>query len=330
MGRSSIAPRVACGHSSAASPCCCSAPLALVCSARQGEDAAVRQQERVPGHRRHAGRHDARGDRARAAALAAEVVREADAVTNVQSYAGTASPYNFNGLVRHYFLRRGPNVADIQVNLVAEGRAQRPEPRDRQARPDAAAADRGRASARASRSPKCRPGPPVLQTLVAEVYGPDAAAAARRSRGGARDLRADPGVVDVDWYVEDAQAERQLDVDEEKAALHGISQADVARWCAWPARGATAGLLHDERAREDVPIVLRLPRASASDPRRAPRPCDRAAAPVALGELTRSTLGRRGEEHLPQEPDAGDLRHRRRGRRDREPGLRHPEDESRA
>ena len=64
-------------------------------------------------------------------------------VVNLQTYAGTASPFNFNGLVRHYYLRRGSNVADIQVNLLAEGRAQAAEPRDRQAGAAAPAAGRG-------------------------------------------------------------------------------------------------------------------------------------------------------------------------------------------
>ena len=73
--------------------------------------------------------------------LAHEVLKDVS-VVNVQSYVGLSSPYNFNGLVRHYFLRRGPHLADLQVNLALERRAQRAEPRHRQARAGSARADR--------------------------------------------------------------------------------------------------------------------------------------------------------------------------------------------
>ena len=93
-------------------------------------------------------------------------------VVNIQTYAGTASPYNFNGLVRHYYMRRGPNVADIQVNLLPK------DARDLQSHEIAKQvrvrlqpiAERNGARIKVAEVP---PGPPVLQTLVAEVYGPD-------------------------------------------------------------------------------------------------------------------------------------------------------------
>ena len=112
-------------------------------------------------------------------------------VTNFQTYVGTASPYNFNGLVRHYFLRRGSNVADIQVNLVAEGRAQAAEPRHRQARPRELLqpiASRYGARIKVAEVP---PGPPVLQTLVAEIYGPTHEGQHRAGPADPRDLRED-------------------------------------------------------------------------------------------------------------------------------------------
>ena len=100
-----------------------------------------------------------------------DYIRTVREVTDYQMYVGTASPYNFNGLVRHYFLRRGPNVADIQVNLVPKGQrsaqshdiAKRVRPAIQQI------AAKYRARVKVSETP---PGPPVLQTLVAEVYGP--------------------------------------------------------------------------------------------------------------------------------------------------------------
>ena len=185
-------------------------------------------------------------------------------VVNLQTYVGTASPFNFNGLVRHYYLRRGPNVADIQVNLRPKG--------DRQLQSHEIAkqvrqrllpiAERYGARVKVAEVP---PGPPVLETLVAEVYGPaqdDRLAIARRIR----DLwKRTPGVVDVDWYVEDDQPEYRLIVDKEKAALNGISEDDIARTMQVASAGYRAGLLHVDSEKEDVPLTVRLDRASRSD-----------------------------------------------------------------
>jgi multidrug efflux pump subunit AcrB len=185
-------------------------------------------------------------------------------VINLQTYVGTASPFNFNGLVRHYYLRRGPNVADIQVNLRPKG--------DRQLQSHEIAkqvrqrllpiAERYGARIKVAEVP---PGPPVLETLVAEVYGPaqdDRLAIARRIR----DLwKRTPGVVDVDWYVQDDQPQYRLIVDKEKAALNGISEDDIARTVQVASAGYRAGLLHVDSEKEDVPLTVRLDRASRSD-----------------------------------------------------------------
>ena len=200
----------------------------------------------------------------RVARMLAEAAQKQPEVVNVQTYAGTASPYNFNGLVRHYYLRRGSNMADIQVNLLAKDERtlqsheiakqvrNRLEPiaRTHQARIKVA---------------EVPPGPPVLQTLVAEIYGPSLEgriALARRMR----DLfKKTEGVVDVDWYVEDEQPKVRLRVDEEKAALSGISNEDVARVMQIASAGYSPGLLHQDAEKEDVPVTVRLDRASRSD-----------------------------------------------------------------
>ena len=149
-------------------------------------------------------------------------------VTNYQIYAGTSGPYNFNGLVRHYFLRRQPNQADIQVNLLSrhDRKAQSHEIA-RRLRPelDKIAAPFG-ARIKVAEVP---PGPPVLQTLVAEVYGPDYKGQIELAAQIKKVFQQTPGVVDVDWYVEDPQTKYDLKVDLDKAALHGISAADVTR-----------------------------------------------------------------------------------------------------
>src|ERR1022692_3158354 len=184
-------------------------------------------------------------------------------VTNYQIYAGTSGPYNFNGLVRHYFLRRQPNQADIQVNLLSrhDRKAQSHEIA-RRLRPelDKLAAPFG-ARVKVAEVP---PGPPVLQTLVAEVYGPDYKGQIELAAQIKEVFQQTPGVVDVDWYVEDPQTKYDLKVDLDKAALHGISPADVTRTLQVGLGGADAGLLHDPQSREDVPIEVRLSRPDRS------------------------------------------------------------------
>ncbi len=184
-------------------------------------------------------------------------------VTNYQIYAGTSGPYNFNGLVRHYFLRSQPNQADIQVNLLSrhDRRAQSHEIA-RRLRPELdKIAEPFGARIKVAEVP---PGPPVLQTLVAEVYGPDYKGQIELAAQVKKVFQQTPGVVDVDWYVEDPQTKYDMKVDLEKAALHGISPAEVTRTLQVALRGTTAGLLHDSHSREDVPIELRLARPDRS------------------------------------------------------------------
>ena len=184
-------------------------------------------------------------------------------VTNYQIYSGTSGPYNFNGLVRHYFLRRQPNQADIQVNLLSrhERKAQSHEIA-RRLRPelDKIAAPFG-ARIKVAEVP---PGPPVLETLVAEVYGPDYKGQIQLAAEIKKAFQQTRGVVDVDWYVEDPQTKYDLKVDLDKASLHGISAADVTRTLQIGLGGADAGLLHDPQSREDVPIQVRLSRPDRS------------------------------------------------------------------
>jgi multidrug efflux pump subunit AcrB len=201
---------------------------------------------------------------ARVTQLLAEETQKQREVVNVQTYAGTASPYNFNGLVRHYYLRRGPNIADIQVNLLPKSK------RDLQSH-EIAKQVRARIEPIAEqygariKVAEVPPGPPVLETLVAEVYGPslDGRIALARQM---RDLfKRTEGVVDVDWYVEDDQMKYRLIVDQEKAALNGISEDDVARAMQVAATGYDAGLLHQASEKEDIPLNVRLDRPTRSD-----------------------------------------------------------------
>jgi multidrug efflux pump subunit AcrB len=184
-------------------------------------------------------------------------------VLNYQIYSGASGPYNFNGLVRHYFLRGQPNQGDIQVNLVSSHArslqsheiARRLRPRLQQI------GDRFGARIKVSEVP---PGPPVLQTLVAEIYGRDRNGQIALAQKIKDIFHQTPGVVDVDWYVEDPQPKYNIQVDLDKAALHGVSAADVTKTVQAALHGTEAGLLHVPSSREDIPIEVRLSREDRS------------------------------------------------------------------
>jgi multidrug efflux pump subunit AcrB len=195
----------------------------------------------------------------------AEAVRVEPEVTDYQVYAGVASPFNFNGLVRHYFMRRGASVADVQVNLVSKDeRKAQSHDIARRIRPRVAEiAARYGARVAVAEVP---PGPPVLQTLVAEIYGPT-----EESRIALADkvigiFKSTPGVVDIDWYIEADQPKTRFVIDKEKAALNGISAETISETLRLAVGGHAVDLMHVPREKEDVDIVLQLPRASRTTP----------------------------------------------------------------
>ncbi len=219
-----------------------------------------------------------------AEALAEEALRD-PAVLGAQSYVGTSSPYTFNGLVRHYFLRQAPNLADVQVQL-------RPlDDRDEQSH---AIATRLRERLIPVAAPlgatiqvvEVPPGPPVLQTLVAEVYGPDGDTRQAMAKQVRDVFTQTTGVVDVDWYVETDRPKVELTVDPDRAALSGLSAEHVATVVRMAGAGAPAGLLHDPRAREAVPVMLRLPKAQRGSVEALSGIRLQGITPVSVGELT--------------------------------------------
>ena len=202
---------------------------------------------------------------ARVAREMAASIRHEPEVRDYQVYAGTASPFNFNGLVRHYFMRRGSNVADLQVNLRPKHeRSAQSHDIAKRVRPRLAAiAEKYGAVVVVAEVP---PGPPVLSTLDAEVYGPTEASRLKLA-AKVRDIyRATPGVVDIDWYVEDQQPKTVFRIDKEKAALRGITEGTIARAIQLAVQGYPVTLLHSPAAREDVNIVLEVPRALRARP----------------------------------------------------------------
>jgi multidrug efflux pump subunit AcrB len=195
--------------------------------------------------------------------MADRLVREPE-VRDIQIYAGTSAPFNFNGLVRHYFLRQGPPVADLQVNLLPR--------HDRSASShDIALRFRPLVTEVGARHgvrvkvAEIPPGPPVLSTLVAEVYASDPGARLRAAGGVLKVFEETEGVVDVDWYVEAPQPKARFVVDREKASLSGVDPEQVAFTLRLAVSGVSPAVLHAVEEREPVPVILRLPRSVRTD-----------------------------------------------------------------
>ncbi|MDR3641641.1 MAG: efflux RND transporter permease subunit [Humidesulfovibrio sp.] len=179
-------------------------------------------------------------------------------VTDAQLYTGCAAPFSFNGLVRHYYLRKGPTVAEIQVNLTPRG--------ERSAASHAIAKRTREAMLPIAKKLGARikvvevpPGPPVLETLVAEIYGPTDAGRERVARQVKQVFTNTPSVVDVDWYRNDPRPETRIHVETDKSLKNGVDPDRARQVVAASIGGAEAGLLHDVDSREDVPIIVRLP-----------------------------------------------------------------------
>ena len=266
----------------------------------EGQDAALRQQERVAGDHRHGRGHHPGATRPLSPWRWAITLRtRATRSPTIRSTSGRPAPYNFNGLVRHYFLRRGPNVADIQVNLVAQGGAAR----SRVTRSPSGSARRSRRSPPAtgpgSRSRRCRRARRCCQTLVAEIYGPDydrqSADRARRcadpvradTRGGRRRLVRGGGPAPLISSIrpgEGGPARHQR-------RRRSRRRSRVAE------RGRQAGLLHAPGSGRTCPIARSRP--AAADQRAGIRPpggrAASCAAPTAPGAPWRDLVAARAD-----------------------------------
>ncbi|MGB8373741.1 MAG: efflux RND transporter permease subunit [Salegentibacter sp.] len=180
-----------------------------------------------------------------------------DQVVNYQSYVGTASPITFNGLVRHYDLRSGSNSADIEVNLTdKEDRSEQSHDIVKRLRPGIQ-----KIGAKYDANVKLvevPPGPPVLSTIVAEIYGPDYKKQIEVANDVKSILKNTDDVVDVDWMVEADQTEYEYEIDKEKAMRYGIAPQQIVYTLRSALGDDAITQLYDEDAAQPVGIVLAL------------------------------------------------------------------------
>ncbi len=187
----------------------------------------------------------------------AQYLRTRPEVVNYQSYVGTSAPITFNGLVRHYDLRGGSNMADIQVNLIDKG--------DRSAQSHGIASsyrpEIQRIGAKYNANIKIvevPPGPPVLSTIVGEIYGPDYETQMDIANQVQGILKNTDDVVDVDWMVEEDQQEYQFTIDKEKAMLYGVAPQQIAHTMNMALSERAVTNLYDEDAAKQVGLLLAL------------------------------------------------------------------------
>jgi len=211
---------------------------------------------------------DATAERTAAATreLARLAMRQPE-VIDVAAYAGTASPVDFNGLVRRYYLREGPHVGDVRINLIEDERrsASSHDINLRLREQVQAIAARFDASVKTVERP---PGPPVLAPVVAEVVGsPEMTYASLRHVASRVEevFRDEPGVVDVDTSMESDAPSRLFQVDRQKAALAGLTPREVGRLVAAAVRGAELVWLREPHEMRPRPVHLRLPQERRTD-----------------------------------------------------------------
>ena len=186
-----------------------------------------------------------------------EYISHEPMVVNYQGYIGTAGPISFNGLVRHYDMRRGDNIADIQVNLISkEERTLQSHAIAKSMRPGIQTiAKKYNANVKLVEVP---PGPPVLSTLVAEVYGPDHDQQVKVAEQIKNLFTTTTDVVDVDWRVERDQPEYNVEVDKEKAMRFGVAPAQIVATVHAALSGQNVGTLHSASSFNTVNINLQL------------------------------------------------------------------------
>jgi multidrug efflux pump subunit AcrB len=191
---------------------------------------------------------------------AAGIARQLPDVRSIQVYAGTAAPFNFNGLVRHYYSRAAPELGELQVNLA---------PRTERNRASHAIALDLRERLKALVAPvgtvvkivEIPPGPPVLATLLAEIYGPDSATRRAVLAEVKKIFAAVPFIVDVDDSVGEPRPRLRLAIDQDRLEFFGVEQKDVYDTIQMLVGGIPVGYSHRGEDRNPIEISVRLPKS---------------------------------------------------------------------
>jgi len=193
----------------------------------------------------------------------ADVARQLPEVRSIETYAGTPAPFNFNGLVRHYYVRESPELGELHLNLA---------PRSDRDRSSHAIAldlrprlkDANLPDGTVARVVEVPPGPPVLATLLAEVYGPDP----ETRRAVAAELKkifaSVPYVVDIDDSIGEPRPRLRISIDQDRLEFFGVEQKDVYDTIQALFGGTTVGYSHRGEGRNPIEIVVRLPKRDLS------------------------------------------------------------------
>ena len=193
----------------------------------------------------------------------AGAARQLPEIRSIETYAGTPAPFNFNGLVRHYYLRESPELGELHLNLA---------PRDDRDRSSHAIALDLRARLKkvvlpqgtVARVVEVPPGPPVLATLLAEVYGPNSTSRRAVAHELKKIFALVPYVVDIDDSIGQPRPRLRISIDQDRLEFFGVEQRDVYDTIAALFGGTTVGYSHRGEGRNPIEIVVRLPKRDLS------------------------------------------------------------------
>jgi multidrug efflux pump subunit AcrB len=198
-------------------------------------------------------------DTARVLFQAAAITKGLPEVTSIQAYAGTPAPFNFNGLVRHSYLREKPEMGELQVNLTDKS------DRSRESHDIALDLRRKLAALKLPQGTVVKvvevpPGPPVLSTLLAEIYGPDSKTRRAEAEEVKKLFRSVPYIVDIDDSYGQPRPKLRITIDQDKLEYFGVEQNDVYDTLRVLLGGVPVGYSHRGEDRNPIQIVVRLPK----------------------------------------------------------------------
>ncbi len=193
----------------------------------------------------------------------ADVARQLPEIRSIETYAGTPAPFNFNGLVRHYYIREAPELGELHLNLAPSGERKRTSHAialDLRARLKSVTLPPGTVA----RVVEVPPGPPVLATLLAEVYGPDSTTRRAVAAELKKIFASVPYIVDIDDSIGEPQPRLRISIDQDRLEFFGVEQRDVYDTIQALFGGTRVGYSHRGEDRDPIEIVVRLPKRDLS------------------------------------------------------------------